>query len=128
MKTLLALLLMSSPAWAMMPPKDMDLGNERLTERQVLDTYKGAYPDGFAALRFVRVPFGQAERACIKRGTPGALYGCAVGNTVVYSYDTPKLALSQGRNYDGKMANHVLRHEFAHRFFNWPATHPNARP
>lgn len=134
MKTLIALLLTTTCAFAQMPPKDLDLGNEQLTERQIIATYRGAFPDAFAAMKLIRVSFGKAQAACIKlakqlNDEPWSslpTYGCNIDNVVIYSYDTPLLAWSQGRDYSPNMANHVLRHEFAHYFFNWPSDHPRA--
>lgn len=131
MKTLIALLLTTTCAFAQMPPKDLDLGNETMSERQILATYRGAFPDAYAAMKLIRVPFGKAREACLALDSePWAslpTYGCNVrGNIVVYSYDTRLLAFTQGRGYSPNMANHVLRHEFAHYFFDWPADHPRA--
>lgn len=136
MKTLAILLLSTSMAFAQMPPKDLDLGDESMSENSVLHTYHIAFREKYEALDIRRVPFGKAQAACIKLGeqlnadawSTLPTYGCNIDNVVIYSYDTRLLAWSQGRAYSKNMANHVLRHEFAHALFNWPASHPRACP
>lgn len=130
MKTLIALFLSTASAFAQMPPADMDLGNENMTEQEIIELYRNTFPS-FGQLTLIRVPFGKAQAKClsIDPGPWSALprYGCQIEDTIVYSYDTRLLALLQGRNYDPVMANHVLRHEFAHRFFYWSNKHERAR-
>lgn len=123
MKALIALLLMTTAAAAQMPPASMDLGTHAMSEAQL----KGVYREHFGHKRFdrvtfIRVPFGQAQKAC-QEGEP--LYGCDIQwqdgtSTIVYSFDPT--------GADPYMANNVLRHEFAHEFFHWGADHPHARP
>jgi hypothetical protein len=128
---LLTAMLWSTNAFAEMPPADMDLGNEAMSEQEVIDLYRNTFPN-FGQLSLIRVPFGKARRTClaIDSGpwTSMPEYGCQIGDTIVYSYDTRLLAWSQGRNFDSTMANHVLRHEFAHRFYGWTNKHERARP
>lgn len=137
MKTFLAvaaITLLSTSAFANMPPKDLDLGNESMSERKVLQTYYFAFGGMFEELEIRRVPFGQAAAICTElakklKSAPWSsppTYGCNVDNVIVYSYDTRILARKQNRYYQPNMANHVLRHEFAHALFNWPANHPRA--
>lgn len=131
MKTLIILLLNTGCAFAQMPPADMDLGNESMTEREVIAVYRDIFPN-FGQLTLIRVPFGSAKAKClsIDSGPWSAMptYGCQIEDTIVYSYDNRVLALLQNRDYDPNMANHVLRHEFAHRFFYWSNKHERARP
>lgn len=131
MKTLIALLTMTTCAFAEMPPKDMDLGNETMSEKEVIAIYRDTFSH-FGDLTLLRVPFGQAQELCLKLsdGPWSAMptYGCQIDDIIIYSIDSRLLAWSQGRHYDPLMANHVLRHEFAHRFFNWSNKHERALP
>lgn len=145
MKTFLTLLLSltvtTTAAMANMPPTYLDLGNDSMSERKILSLYS-TLPE-FDTVKLYRVEFGKASTLCISLGKKYKIpasawaslpnYGCTLfpalgqqGKTiVVYSFDTPKLARVQKRNYDPRMSNHVLRHEFAHAFFDWPANHPD---
>jgi hypothetical protein len=116
---------------AEMPPKHMDLGDASMSETELLDVYREAFPTEFAKLTLKPVLFGQANKACAameEDGASMATYGCVNGDVVVYSRDRRWLALVQRRDYDPHMANNVIRHELAHRLFKWPRHHPNARP
>lgn len=131
-----ALMMMSAPAFASMPPKNMDLGTEAMSESQVFKVYHDHFGRRFDAITFHRVRFGEAKKACdtayrarydVAYPAPALWlkpYGCSFSDddgshqVIVYSYD-PK---------DPKMANHTLRHEMAHSLFYWPANHPHALP
>jgi len=116
MKTLIALMLIATPAFAGMPPAKYD------------KPYGGALTEW-------RVPLGKATAKCnaLARdlGHPAdnprmvngrALYGCAYplkGECfIVYSFD-PSGA-------DKRMADNVRRHETAH-CNGWPSHHPGER-
>lgn len=124
MKTLLVLLLTTvaavTPAFANMPPKDMDKGAEWMTESQIIKAYE---PYGIKYLTLHKVPYGFAGSMCNwlnlqingkvldydEASTGHCLYGCAIDDHVVYSWSTR----------DKLMLNHVLRHELAHALFRW---------
>lgn len=111
MKTLIALLIMTAPALANMPPKEFDHATNRMSIAQIKATYTGT-----VKLKYKPVPFGEAPKLC-----PGATYGCFNPRThvVVYSYDPT------GR--DPVMDKNSLRHEIGHAN-GWPKNHPNALP
>lgn len=129
---------LSGPALANMPPKNMDLGNEVMTESQVLKVYRDHFGKRFDRITFHRVKFGGAKKACdaaynarygVRYPAPAMWlkpYGCNFSDqdgshpVIVYSFDPT--------GKEPSMANHVLRHEFAHELFRWPSNHPNALP
>lgn len=125
MKTLLAFLLSTVPALAEMPPASMDLGSHSMSEAQVIGVYREHFGHArFDSVRLVRVPNGSAWLHCFEPAKC-PMFGCDLEmesgeHVVVYSFDPT--------GADPYMANNVLRHEFAHEFFHWPANHPHARP